>query len=68
MMAPLFRDLYDNPPHGTIQDADTTCKETFNSTQPVSSNDLEIVDAPELADDLGRWAQWYFDQVRYSPN
>lgn len=69
-MATSFRRLYDNPPYGTIQDASTSTREPPAFNQPVSSTFIpnEIVDAPELAGNLVRWAQEYLDQVKHSPS
>lgn len=73
-MAPStsFRQLYDNPPHDLIQQQQQQQKHAPSprTTPALSSLEIpnEIINAPDLANNLVHWAQGYLDQVQHSPS
>lgn len=64
-----FRQLFDHPPRGNIHDVDASTRTTGDFHRPLPSTLMpnKIVDAPQLANDIVRWAQGYLNHVQRAP-
>lgn len=67
--AVTFRGLFDNPPSGNVRDGHATTRSTAPLNHVLSQDAIpnEIVDAPELPDNLISWAQAYLSQIGRVP-